>query len=112
MTEPELHRLAEILVDLLAERGLAVRLELSRVLSADDVARHLGRDRRWVYDHAAELGAFRFGDGPRARLGFDLDAVERWKRGREIAPVPSRAKRRSNAHRAPLIPYDRRDAPA
>ena len=28
----------------------------------------------WVYEHAAELGAFRFGNGPKARIGFDLDA--------------------------------------
>ena len=40
-------------------------------LNVADVARLLGRSRPWVYEHAAELGAFRFGNGPKARLGFD-----------------------------------------
>jgi hypothetical protein len=37
-----------------------------------------------VYEHAAELGAFRFGTGPKARIGFEREAIERWKRERQI----------------------------
>jgi len=33
-----------------------------------------------VYDRAGELGAFRYGDGATAPIGFDLIAVERRKR--------------------------------
>ena len=106
MTDAELQRLAEVLADLLVERGLVMRVEPPRVLSADDVARHLGRDRRWVYDHAGELGAFRFGDGPRARLGFDVAVVERWKRARRIADGPTRSTLRTRNRTGPLIPYE------
>ena len=61
-----------------------------RVLDAAAVAMMLGRDRQWVYDHADELGAFRYGDGPRARLGFDVQTVEHWKRS---APPATRRRR-------------------
>ena len=53
----------------------------------------LGRDRQWVYAHAGELGAFRYGDGPKARIGFDLAMVEQWKRERQIRDT-SAARRR------------------
>lgn len=108
--------LAEAIADVLAERGLvgaAAPAPTARVLSVSDVARLLGRNRAWVYDHAAELGAFRFGKGPKARLGFDLTDVERWKRERQIEqpgtdPLPRR--RRSRQEGLPrgtkLIPYE------
>jgi predicted DNA-binding transcriptional regulator AlpA len=116
VNEPlDVRALAEALVDVLAERGMVMAPD--RVLDAAEVAELLGRDRHWVYDHARELGAFRFGDGPKARLGFDRTNIERWKRDREIrngsptrpgAPTPEPT----------LIPfeppgraYDRRPAP-
>jgi hypothetical protein len=84
----------------------------SRVVDAAAVARLLGRERQWVYDHAGELGAFRYGDGPRARLGFDAQTLERWKRERQRGPLstgasPSRTPgtRRATEVTA-LIPYD------
>lgn len=46
-----------------------------RLVSATDVARELNVGRQWVYEHAEQLGARRLGDGPRARLRFDLEAV-------------------------------------
>jgi hypothetical protein len=112
---PDLRQLAEVLVDVLIERGLLALAppSVSRVIDAREVGRLLGRHRRWVYDHAGELGAFRYGDGPRARLGFDLAGVERWKRGHQIeAPAARSAPARRRGHRratvsAPLIPYDR-----
>lgn len=36
-------------------------------------ARRLGVSEDYVRDHADELGAVRLGDGPKARLRFDLD---------------------------------------
>jgi predicted DNA-binding transcriptional regulator AlpA len=94
----------------LEERGLVATASApSRMLSAAQVAQLLGRRRQWVYDHAAELGAFRYGDGPKARIGFDQIAVERWKRDRQIRQprVRTAARRRSrNGSAAKLIPYD------
>jgi predicted DNA-binding transcriptional regulator AlpA len=109
--------LAEAVVDVLEERGLLPRPEASpgRVLNVADVATLLGRSQAWVYEHAAELGAFKFGGGPRARIGFDRDAIETWKRDRQIlkSAAESRpARRRGRARKQPastavnLIPYD------
>ncbi|MGB0097849.1 MAG: helix-turn-helix domain-containing protein [Solirubrobacteraceae bacterium] len=39
-------------------------------LDAQEVARHLGVSREWVYEHVEELGASRIGNGPRPRLRF------------------------------------------
>lgn len=76
----DLRAIAEVLADVLEARGVvaAPPEPPGRVLDAVQVARLLGRDRRWVYAHAEELGGFRYADGPRARLGFDLDVIERW----------------------------------
>lgn len=105
--------LAEAIADVLAERGLVAAPAATRVLNVAEVARLLGRNRAWVYDHAAELGAFRFGAGPRARLGFDLANVERWKRERKLAQraaTPKPRRRRSRQEGLPsgveLIPYE------
>src|SRR4051794_5731056 len=110
----DVRALADILADVLIERGLVVAGSGSggRVLDATAVAALLGRERQWVYDHADELGAFRYGDGPRARLGFDVHSVERWKRERQQrhAPATRRNPRRSptadRAGQPTLIPYE------
>jgi hypothetical protein len=44
-------------------------------ISAAEVARLWGVHRRWVYEHADELGARRLGGGRRPRLRFDPDEV-------------------------------------
>ncbi len=108
--------LAEALADVLTERGLVARsgdLQAARVLDAGQVALLLGRDRQWVYDHAIELGAFRYGNGPKARLGFDLADVERWKREHRLSRQPPQRVRPSRPNRqnaasagARLIPYE------
>jgi hypothetical protein len=78
--------LAEEQLDVLADR-VAIRVadllrgdgappaNSRRLVSAAEVARELGMSRAYVYEHARELGAQRFGDGPRARLRFDLEAI-------------------------------------
>lgn len=60
-------------------------------ISAAEVARTWGVARRWVYDHAAELGARRLGSGPRPRLRFDpVEVAERLGRpGDEHRSAPS-----------------------
>jgi predicted DNA-binding transcriptional regulator AlpA len=113
----EIRALAEAVADVLEERGLVGPAEptLGRVLKVADVADLLGRSRPWVYEHAAELGAFRFGTGPKARIGFDRETIERWKWDRQISqsstpsrPSRRRARPRKSAVRAAvnLIPYD------
>lgn len=44
-------------------------------ITAEEVSRWWGVSRRWVYDHAEELGAQRLGSGQRPRLRFDPDEV-------------------------------------
>ena len=112
----EARAIAEALADVLTERGLVVAgpaAPAARVLCVSEVARLLGRRPAWVYQHAAELGAFRFGNGPKARLGFDLASIERWKRVRQTrAPNSESApgRRRSRQDALPrgmkLIPYE------
>lgn len=113
----EIRALAEAVADVLEERGLVGHIEPTpgRVLKVADVADLLGRSRPWVYEHAAELGAFRYGNGPKARIGFDLETIERWKRERQISQssTPARpARRRGRARKSAvpaavnLIPYD------
>ncbi len=111
----DLRAIAEVLADVLTERGL-VRSEHSvpkRVLTTADVAAILGRHRRWVYAHAEELGAFRYGDGPKGRLGFDIEVIERWKRDRQISTQRRKSPRTARlrqgltlSHRGALLPFD------
>ena len=108
----DIRAVAEALADVLFERGLVASGSPARVLDAAQVADLLGRDRQWVYAHAGELGAFRYGDGPKARIGFDLVTVEQWKRDRQIrseSPARRRDRHRSSAvgvGATRLIPYD------
>ena len=111
----DIRAVAEALADVLVERGLVMPASAAspaRVLDAAQVAELLGRDRQWVYAHAGELGASRYGDGPKARIGFDLVTVEQWKRERQIrseGPPQLRDRRRSSAAgvgATRLIPYD------
>ena len=111
----EIRALAEAVVDVLEERGLLLSCAPAPgiVLTVAEVAQLLGRRRAWVYEHAGELGAFRFGTGPKARLGFDRDAIDRWKRARQIQTSPAggetrrrRSRRAAPASDASLIPYD------
>jgi hypothetical protein len=46
------------------------------LVGADAVARHLGVERSWVYEHATELRARRLGSGEKGRLRFDLRDVD------------------------------------
>lgn len=94
-------RLAERLADRICER-LAERLDANipagpgDLLDAAEVARLLGCERGWVYEHKAELGAVRLGAGSRPRLRFPRARVEAIAR-REERPEqqdPQRERRR------------------
>jgi hypothetical protein len=87
----------------------------SSLVDADAVARHLGVERSWVYEHALELRARRLGDGPKARLRFslaDVDEAIACSLGRESAkavngsaePIRRRRGRARLGTSAPLLP--------
>ncbi len=46
--------------------------EPTGMLTVAEIAKHLHLNRAWVYEHADELGAIRVGNGPKARIRFDL----------------------------------------
>jgi hypothetical protein len=71
-----------------------------RLVDAGRVARELGVERDWVYDHANQLGAIRLG-GPRGRLRFDLQVVKERLGGEEPASwrAPRRPARRHKLRR-------------
>jgi DNA modification methylase len=81
----------------------------ARLLSATEVAKALGVERSWVYEHAIELGAIRIGDGPRPRLRFDLSTVRQRLAGVSGAPAAPSApdtgrSMRIAADSVPLLP--------
>jgi hypothetical protein len=69
----------------------------ARLVDAAVLAEHLGVTRDYVYEHKDELGVIKLGSGPRARLRFSLEEVDRrlspCSGGRESEPrnPPSRA---------------------
>ncbi|HUB99070.1 MAG TPA: hypothetical protein VMS11_04525 [Solirubrobacterales bacterium] len=120
--DPEaVEAIARRVVVLLEERGLRQR----ELIGAAELARRLGVDRSWVYSHAIELGAVKLGDGPRARLRFDLEIAERaLRRGDEVpaADPPARSGERADRRRGgggdgrpgpgfPLLPFRDEDDP-
>jgi hypothetical protein len=76
------------------------------LVTAAEVARRFGVSRDYVYDHAANLGAVRMGDGPKARLRFDPQLVAE-RLGAEKAPAGKprpRPRRRPSAAPVDLLP--------
>lgn len=57
-----------------------------QLLEAKELARELSVSVDYVYAHAVELGAMRLGDGPKARLRFDLRTSQRAMRERKETP--------------------------
>jgi hypothetical protein len=84
-----------------------------RYVDAATLARMLGVDRDWVYARAAQLGAVRLGDGPKARLRFDIERVratlaaagpaKRPERGDPARGRRGRPRRASGSASVPLI---------
>lgn len=85
----------------------------AHLLTAEQLARHLGLNRGWVYEHAAELGAIQLGNGPRPRLRFDAQlaaqALQARRRRNEPTaaneqPRPRPTRRRRTPSNVPLLP--------
>lgn len=109
----DVEAIAERVVEMLDERPTP-----SRFVSAAELSRRLGLSRSTVYEKAEEFGAIRIGSGPRARLRFDVRAIEeRLAPARPAPPVEAsrgpraRPRRRRRASKgAGLLPI-RGEAP-
>jgi hypothetical protein len=78
VTQEDVQALAASIAPMVAAEvaGLVVRHIAERwereFLDASALARVLGVDRQWVYEHQEQLGAIRLGNGRRPRLRFEL----------------------------------------
>jgi hypothetical protein len=119
LTPDAIEQVAQRVAQLLRhERPAPVDVELeahpapSRLLTAEQLARHLGLNRAWVYEHATELGAIQLGDGPRPRLRFDAQVAAQALQGRRRRNEPTaagekprpRPTRRRTSSSVPLLP--------
>jgi hypothetical protein len=66
-------RAAHHVVDLLKRPGAGIH----QLLNPKELASALNVSVDYVYEHAADLGAMRLGDGPKAHLRFDLHTARR-----------------------------------
>jgi hypothetical protein len=78
IAERAAHRVVQLL-----ERDGPGAFEL---LDAKELAQKLNVSVDYVYAHAADLGAMRLGDGPKARLRFELHTAQRGMRRRKQPP--------------------------
>lgn len=84
------------------------------LMDAEQLAKHLGLTRAWVYEHAQQLGAIPVGNGPRPRLRFDaqtaMKALNTRQRRREPEPTQTdrprlgRPRRNPATSTVPLLP--------
>jgi hypothetical protein len=58
-----------------------------QLLEPKQLARALNVSLAYVYAHAADLGVMRLGDGPKARLRFDLQTAQAAMRSRKQPPA-------------------------
>lgn len=55
----------------------------NEMLTTAEAAARLGVSPRYMSDHADELGAVRYGNGPRARLHFPASVIEEKRRAKQ-----------------------------
>jgi hypothetical protein len=76
LDEQDIERIAVRVVELLRGENAPSHQRGQRLVDAAQLAVILGVERDWVYAHARQLGAVRLG-GPRGRLRFDVNAIQR-----------------------------------
>jgi hypothetical protein len=110
MTREEMEALAASIAPIVAlevAREVIGRIGAKRereFLDASQLARVLGVERDWIYEHQEQLGAIRLGNGRRPRLRFEFTrAVE----ALDELP-PARGVRPAGAHRGMPVPRRRR----
>jgi hypothetical protein len=64
-----------------------------QLLEPKQLAAALNVSLDYVYAHAADLGVMRLGDGPKARLRFDLQTAQTAMRSRKQPPAAASARR-------------------
>jgi phage tail tape-measure protein len=106
MHPDDLRDLADLVADRLARLAPG---PVAGVVDAKQLAAMLGVTPGFVYEHSAELGAMRLGDGPRARLRFDVQrAREAMTMRAPATPEPPRRRSRrppsATSSSAPLLP--------
>jgi len=85
LSADSIEALASRLAEFLGGASPAVRGGSEEMLDAAEVGRRWGISRRWIYDHADDVGAMRMGGGPRPRLRFDpAEVAERLGAPRSI----------------------------
>ncbi len=115
ITPETIERIAQRVVQLLHHQAQpsadAAGTPPRELMDADQLAKHLGLTRAWVYEHAQQLGAIRLGDGPRPRLRFDpqtatqaLDTRRRPTEPAHATPRPGRPRRRRTPASVSLLP--------
>jgi hypothetical protein len=75
-----------------------------RYLTVAELAAQFGVSTEWVYEHKAELGAIRLGDGPKARLRFDREHVTEVIRARRYGALPRRSAARPRSASGRVLP--------
>ena len=96
------------LADLVAARVVELLERRDRrptpgLVTAAEMAQRLGVRKSWVYANQEQLGAIRLGDGPRARLRFDLEQATSGIDRRREAEVRQRPKR-GRPRKSSLLP--------
>ena len=81
----DIEQIAHRVAELIDKREVSPAVQ--RFVDAAHVARLLGVERDWVYEHAVQLGGIRLG-GPRGRLRFDRETLpERLGQAADSAPA-------------------------
>jgi hypothetical protein len=98
----DIEAIAELVVERLAERERRpARIGLA---TASEVAERYGVSLSWVYANKGRLGAVLLGDGPKARLRFDLEHVGQALGTRAEAPSEPARRRRGRPRKTGLPP--------
>jgi hypothetical protein len=95
--------IAPIVASEVARQVIGARRE-REFLDASELARALGVERDWIYEHQEQLGAIRLGKGPRPRLRFEL---MRAVQALDDLPAARRA-RPAGVHQGVPVPRRRR----
>src|SRR6478609_2341475 len=107
LDEASIEAVASRVVEMLRSQSVDTDRELVDVAEA---ARRFGVSRDWVYGNADQLGAIRLGDGPKARLRFDVQEVEqRLAKSKRVerpsaSTRPVRYRRRKTRESVELLP--------
>jgi hypothetical protein len=91
---------AERVVEMLEQRD---RRRLAGLATAAEVAERLHVRKSWVYANQHQLGVIRLGDGPKARLRFDLDQAARAIK-QDGHKSPEASPRQPGAHETSALP--------